>query len=38
MSGRHQDLSEIVPDGKFGELSEQEIELELLKRKEALGI
>ncbi len=31
------DLSEIVPHGKFGELSEEEIELELLKRKAALG-
>ncbi len=31
------DLSEIVPDGKYGELSEEEIELELLKRKETLG-
>ncbi len=31
------DLSEIVPDGKYGELSEEEIELELLKRKEALS-
>jgi phage shock protein A len=30
-------LSEIVPDSKFGELSEEEIDLELLKRKEALG-
>jgi len=37
MSAWQKDLSEIVPDGKFGELSEQEIELELLKRKEALG-
>ena len=33
---RH-DLAEEVPGGKFGELSEEEIELELLKRKEALG-
>jgi phage shock protein A len=31
------DLSDIVPDGKNGELSVEEIELELLKRKEALG-
>ncbi len=36
LSGWQKDLSKIVPDGKFGELSEQEIELELLKRKEAL--
>jgi phage shock protein A len=31
------DLSGIVPDGKLGELSEEEIELELLKRKAAFG-
>jgi len=31
------DLSEMVPDGNYGELSDEEIELELLKRKEALG-
>ena len=37
VSGWQKDLAEIIPDGKFGELSEQEIELELLKRKEALG-
>ena len=37
MSGWSKDLAEIIPDGKFGELSEQEIELELLKRKESLG-
>jgi phage shock protein A len=36
MSGWQKDISEIVPDDKFGEPSEQEIELELLKRKEAL--
>jgi len=36
MAEWQKDLSEIVPDGIFGELSEQEIELELLKRKEAL--
>ena len=38
MSGGHQGHSETVPDGTFGELSEQEIELELLKRKEALRV
>lgn len=37
MHGWQNDLSEIVPNGKFGEPSEAEIELELLKRKEALG-
>jgi len=37
MSEWHKSPSDIVPDGKFGELSEPEIELELLKRKEALG-
>jgi phage shock protein A len=37
MSGWHKDLSAIVPLGKPGEPSEPEIELELLKRKEALG-
>ena len=31
------DLSEIVPDGKYGQLSEEEIELELLKRKGETG-
>lgn len=31
------DLAEIDQAAKFGELSEEEIELELLKRKEALG-
>jgi phage shock protein A len=36
MSGWQKNLSQILPDGKFGEPSEQEIELELLKRKEAL--
>jgi len=36
MSGWQKDLSQIVPDGKFGDPSEQEVELELLKRKEAL--
>lgn len=37
MSGGHREFSEMVPDGRLGELSEQEVELELLKRKEALG-
>ena len=37
LSRGRQELSEIVPGGNFGELSESEIELELLKRKEALG-
>jgi phage shock protein A len=37
MSGWQKNLPEIVAGGKFGELTEQEIELELLKRKEALG-
>jgi phage shock protein A len=37
VSGGRQELSEIVAGGIFGELSEPEIELELLKRKEALG-
>jgi hypothetical protein len=36
VSGWQNDLAEITPIGKFGELSEEEIELELLKRKEAL--
>lgn len=38
VSGWQNDLSGIVPDGKLGELSEEEIELELLKRKETLGV
>jgi len=37
MHGWQNDLAETVPHGKFGDLSEAEIELELLKRKEALG-
>ena len=32
------DLAEKVPAGNYGELSDEEIELELLKRKEALGV
>lgn len=35
--GWRNDQSEIVPQGEFGELSKAEIDLELLKRKEALG-
>ena len=31
------DLSDVVPNGKYGEVSDEEIELELIKRKEALG-
>jgi phage shock protein A len=38
MSEWYKDRSEIVPDDQFGELTEQEIELELLKRKEALSV
>ena len=37
MHGWQSDPAETVPNNKFGELSEEEIELELLKRKEALG-
>jgi len=37
MSGRRQDQSESIPDDNFGQPSDQEIELELLKRKAALG-
>lgn len=37
-SGRQRDLAEVLAHGKLGELSEAEIELELLKRKEALGV
>jgi len=37
MHGWQSDPVETVPNNKFGELSEEEIELELLKRKEALG-
>jgi len=36
MAGWQKDLPEILSHGKFGEPSEQEIELELLKRKAAL--
>ena len=37
VSGWQNDLTDIAPLGKFGELSEEEIELELLKRKEAIN-
>ena len=38
MPERHNDLPAIVADDQYGTLFEEEIELELLKRKEALGV
>jgi phage shock protein A len=37
MQGRQKDMLDIIPNNIPGELSEEEIELELLKRKEALN-
>ncbi len=37
MRGREKDMLDIIPNNIQGELSEEEIELELLKRKEALS-
>ncbi len=37
MQQSEKNMSELLPDGLYGELSDKEIELELLKRKDALG-